>query len=238
MADIIRAIEKEKEYLAYRMNGKEPFHLVDVIKEYGFETLDEYFCAKKKYEFSNLSFTIIDTVAQQAITEVMKVISEKKTAVLFADTEHTLIWNGNNSQFNEDYCVECNIPVYPLQTNGGTIVSTIGDLNIGICVPQSIGIDAQFILNGFSEIFRKYTDKTIDIDKNDILINGYKVLGSSVYNINGMFMFITPVSLSEKSELISHICIKHSVKQPGHIDFMDGAMLRQEVSKWLLERSI
>lgn len=233
MSDIVKAIEKEQEYLSYRMKGEEPFHLVDAVKECGFESLAEYFEAKKMYEISNLSYEVIETTPSEAIEEVLKTIAERKTAVLFANTEYTLVWNGNNSQFNEGYCDECGIPVYPLQTGGGTIVSTVGDLNIGICVPKSICVDAVFILNRLADIFRKYTDKTVEVNGNDVLVDGYKVLGASTYDSNGMFMFITPVSFSEKSELIASICQKHSTKQPAHIDFMDGDMLRREVSEWL-----
>lgn len=237
MSDIVKAIEKEKEYLSHRMKNEEPFHLVDAIKEYGFNSLDEYFKAKKVYEFSNLTFEVVKTAPAQAITDVLKVIKEKKTAILFADTVHTLVWNGNNSQFNEGYCDKCSIPIYQLQTSGGTIVSTAGDLNIGICVPQSIGISSEDILEGFVSIFRKYTDKPVEVDRNDILIDGYKVMGSSTYNANGMFMFITPVSLTEKSALIENICVKHSNKVPTHADFITAEVLKQEVLKWLRVQS-
>lgn len=233
MSNILKAMEKEKEYLSYRMEDKEPFHLVDAVKECGFDSLNTYFIAKKNYELSELSFEVIETTPSQAINDVLKTIADKKTAVLFADTNHTLVWTGNQSEFNEGYCNECNIPVYPLHTGGGTIVSTEGDLNIGICVPQSIGVDASFLLNGFADIFRKYTDQTVEVDNNDVLVGGYKVLGSSTYNSNGMFMLITPVSLSAKSDLIANICVKHSEKQPAHIDFMNGATLRQEIAAWL-----
>jgi lipoate-protein ligase A len=232
MSDIVKAIEKEKEYVSYRMKGQEPFHLVDAIKECGFESLEEYFEAKSIYEFSNLSFEVIETTPSKAIEDVMDVMAKRKTAVLFADTERTIVWNGNNSTFNERYCEECDIPIYPLQTGGGTIVSTVGDLNIGICVPQDLG-NVQIVLNGLAKIFSKHTDMVVEVDGNDILVGGYKVVGSSTYNINGMFMFITPVSLSEKSELIRNICKKHSVKQHRHIDFMDNTTLRQEVAEWL-----
>jgi hypothetical protein len=232
MSDIVKAIEKEKEYISYRMKGQEPFHLVDAIKECGFESLEKYFEAKSIYEFSNLSFEVIETTPSKAIEDVMDVMAKRKTAVLFADTERTIVWNGNNSAFNETYCAECNIPIYQLQTGGGTIVSTAGDLNIGICVPQELG-NAQIVLNGLAKILRKYTDMAVEVVDNDILVGGYKVVGSSTYNINGMFMFITPVSLSEKSELIRNICKKHSVKQHRHIDFMDNTTLRQEVAEWL-----
>lgn len=237
MADILKAIEKEKEYISYRMKNEEPFHLIDAVKDCGFESLAEYFKAKKKHDFEAISFEVIETTPIRAIADVLKTIAEKKTAVLFADTKYTLVWNGENSTFNEDYCMEHKIPVYPLQTKGGTIVSTEGDLNIGICIPKKVDIGSNTILNGLADIFRKYTNKNIEVDGNDILIDGFKVLGSSVYEAFGMFMLITPVSLSEKSELIKNICTKHSEKQPKHIDFMDGEMLRQEVLTWLQQHS-
>lgn len=233
MRDILKAIEKEKEYLSYRMAGKEPFHLVNAVKACGFDSLDAYFTAKKDYELSQLSFEVIETTPAMAIADVLNAITRKKTAVLFADTEYTLVWNGNGGAFNESFCEDCGIPVYPLHTGGGTIVSTKGDLNIGICVAQSVGIDAKFVLSGFAEIFRKHTDKTVEVDGNDLLVDGKKVLGSATYNSNGMFVFITPVSMSEKTELIADICLKHSEKQPAHIDFMDNDTLRREVAEWL-----
>ena len=233
MSDIFKAIEKEKEYLSYRMKNQEPFHLVDAVKECGFASLNEYFQAKKNYQLSSLGYELIETEPLKAIADVLDSIAKKKTAVLFADTLFTLVWHGDNSEINLEYCVKHTIPVLPLQTSGGTIVSTVGDLNIGICVPQSIGVDASFLLNGFADIFRKYTDKTVTVDGNDVLVDGFKVMGSSTYHKFGMFMFITPVSLSEKSELIANICVKQSDKQPRHIDFMDGATLRREVRTWL-----
>lgn len=233
MKDIVKAIEIEKQYIAYRTKNKEPWHFIDRIKECGFETLDEYTNAKKSYLLSNIYFEVIETHPKQAITDVLNAIANKKASVLFADTEYTLVWNGNDSEFNEGYCYECNIPIYPLYTGGGTIVSTAGDLNIGICTPKHYGIDAQFILNHIADIFRKYTDKTVEVNGNDVLVDGYKVLGSATYNSNEMNMFITPVSFTEKSELISNICVKHSNKQPKHIDFMDSAMMKQEVLEWL-----
>lgn len=233
MQDIIGAIEKEKEYLSFRMRGEEPYHLVDAVKEYGFESLKEYFGAKRDYEFSQLEFEIIDTTPEKAIADVLECINEKKTAVLFAVTDKTLVWNGNNSEFNESYCEECGIPIYPLYTNGGTIVSTPGDLNIGICYTENNEMGLRYILNRFAESLKKYTQKAVTVQGNDVLVDGIKVLGSSIYRKNGMFVFITPVSLSEKGELISEICLKHSTKQPGHIDFMDAATLREEVEGWL-----
>lgn len=231
--DIVKAIEKEREYLEYRKQDKEPFHLIDVVKECGFESLNEYFEEKTQYEFEHLQFDVIETTPIKAIANVLDCIAKKKTALLFAETPFTLIWNGNNSKFNEEYCILHKIPIFPIQTSGGTIVSTAGDLNIGICIPDRNGVSLTFILNGLANIFRKYTDKDIVVDGNDILVNNKKVLGSSTYKMNNVFVFIAPVSMTEKSELIENICLKKSSKIPTHINFMTADELRQEVSKWL-----
>ena len=231
--DIIGALNKEREYLSFRAKGEEPYHLVDAIKEYGFESLNEYYKAKRDYEFSQLRFEVIETTPERAIDDVMTTIETKKTAILFAVTDKTLVWNGNQGDYNASYCEECGIPIYPLGANGGTIVSTSGDLNIGICFPKIDKIDLKYILEGFVKIFRKYTYKLVEVDGNDVLVGGIKVLGSSVYERDGQFMLITPVSMSDKTQLICEICKKHSTKQPGHIDFMTAEQLRQEIEIWL-----
>lgn len=233
MNDIVKAIERETKYLSYRMRGEEPFHLVDAVKECGFDSLTDYFKAKKKYTMSQLEFEVREPTADIAIADIHKVMNEKRTAVLLVRTEHTFVWNGDNSTFNEGYCNECSIPIYPLNTRGGTIVSTKGDLSIGICVPESIGIDVNYLLNELADIFRKHTDKHISVDGNDVLVDGFKVLGSTTYKSNGMFMFVAIISLTEKSELISKICTKHSVKTPAYIDFLTCDELEHEIRKWL-----
>ena len=231
--DIIGAMNKEREYLSFRMKGEEPFHLVDAVKEYGYNSLKDYFDAKRDYEFSQLKFEVVETTPEKAISDVLNAIEKKKTSLLFAITDKALVWNGNNGQYNAESCAECGIPIYPFYTGGGTLVSTPGDLNIGICFPSSLDVETSYILEGFAKIFRKYTDKLVEISGNDVLVGGLKVLGSAVYRENEMFTLITPVSMSDKSELICQICLKHSTKQPGHIDFMTTEQLRQEVERWL-----
>lgn len=232
MKDIIGAIEKEKEYLSFRMSGEEPFHLVDAVREFGFESLEEYFKAKRDYEFSQLKFEIIEAEAPEAIEVIQNTMLQGKTALLFAKTEFTLVWNGNGGAVNKEYCTECGIPIYPFYTGGGTIVSTPGDLNLGICYPKSDLLDSRYILEKFASLFKKYTSKTVLVSGNDILIGENKILGSATYVKNDMFMFVASVSLSEKGELISSICQKHSTKIPGHIDFIDAENLKIEVEKW------
>ena len=232
MTDIVKAIEKEKEYLAHRMKGEEPFHLVDAVREFGFETLEQYFAEKRDYEISNLSFEVVETTSAQVISEVYKMMAAQKSAVMFVNTEYTHVWHGSGSDFNEDYCVEHSIPVYPLRASGGTIVCAEGDFSLIICLPDTAEISTHFILTKLASILGKYTDG-VTVVGNDILRNGQKICGSAEYRQNDMKCFEAHISFNDNAELIEIICQKKSGKVPGHIDFMTRDELRQEVAAWL-----
>ena len=235
MKDIEKAIDIEKHYLECRMKGEYPFHLVDKIKECGFESLEEYFKIKNDYNFNSIYFELIDATSPQlCVKDIFNVITQKKNAVIFVDIDSTLVWTQINSGCNVEYCLENNIPIIPVGANGtGTLVSTPNDFGIGIGIHKNSRFDLAYIINGFIEIFRKYTDKEVVNQGNDIMYDGKKVCGFTFYDTSSMFMVISPISFSEKAELVSNICIKPQVKQVGYIDFMDREMLKQEVSAWL-----
>lgn len=236
MSNILKAIEKEKEYLFHRMQGEEMFHLIDAVKECGFESLEEYFSAKKQYDFNSISFAVIDSESPQScVADIFDVITNKKNAVIFLNIDHALAWTQNNSGCNVEYCAKNNIPIVPVGAGGtGTLVSTPNDFGIGICIHKDNRFDLAYIVNGFVEIFRKYTNKEIINQGNDIMYDGKKICGFTFYNTNDMFMVISPISFTEKADLVANICTnKPQIKKVGYIDFMDRNMLRHEVSEWL-----
>ena len=234
MADIVRAIEREKEYLAHRMKGEEPFHLVDAVQECGFEGLDEYFEAKKEFQFKSLEFEVIETTPLLAIGTVVKAVATKKPAVVMVDIDQTVVWPRNDAEYNKNYCIEHNIPILAVPTAGnGALVSLAGDLGVGICVPRNIGVTHESVIDGFIQIFRKHTDKPVYNEGNDIMCDGKKICGFAFFQTPDVVMVISPVSLTEKSELISKICMKKQTKIPGYIDFMTRDELRKEVAEWL-----
>lgn len=233
MANIEKAIEIEKTYVEARMRGEYPFHLVDKIRECGFEDLEEYFKTKKDHEFNSLQFEVIETTPLKAIADIFATAALKKNALLMAETPSTMVWLGDNSPYNETFCKNNNIPVLPIQTKGGTIVHTKGDLSIGICMTKKDGFNTKFMLDGLADIFSKYTSKKIEVNGNDILIDGYKVVGSSSYRLGDIYVFVALASMSEKSQLIKEICSKVSDKTPGYIDFMTTEQLREEIKTWL-----
>ena len=94
-------------------------------------------------------------------------------------------------------------------------------------------MDMQYFLNRFARLFRQYTNKTVVVKGNDVIVDGNKIMGGASCERSNVFMFLTSISLSDKTHLINCICRKHSTKQPGHIDFIDADELMVEVKKWL-----
>lgn len=235
MADIVKAIELEKTYLAEKLNGKEPFHLVDVIKECGFKSLEEYFEVKKRYEFRQLEFTVKDITQEEVFGELATVFENRTVGLWLCDHPKTCVFGGVQGlkDFNEEYCVQNNITIHPYLSNGGIIVHQNGDFTYGLSCPTSIYNDPGYILDRTRHMLQKHTNKKVAIDGNDILVDGLKVCGSTVYNKNGLFLILVYFSFNDKTELIETICNKKTDKKPGYIDFMTREELRQEVLVWL-----
>lgn len=233
MADIVKAIAKEKEYLSYRMKGEEPFHLIDAVKECGFDNLTDYFEAKTEYNFDKLTFAYIKKSPAECIDYFFQMMDTKEIGVVFIDSTETFVFSGESKPYNAEFCETNNIPVYPLYTKGGAIVSTEGDFSIGICFPEYVEVEVQFILSKLKDIFSKYMSN-VTVNGNDILLNGEKICGSIMYHQNGMKCFACHFSFKDNSGLIEKICnVSGSVKAPTAIDGLTVEMFKKELSEWL-----
>ena len=233
MNNIVKAIEKEKEYLSYRKKGEEPFHLIDAVKECGFDSLADYFKAKIEHTFNNLKFSFVEKKPNECIDYFFQMMNAKDTGVVFIDSDETFVFSGESKPYNAEFCEANNIPIYPLYTKGGAIVSTEGDFSIGICFPEYIGVDVFFILSHLKNIFGKYMEG-VTVNGNDLLVNGNKICGSIMYHQNGMNCFACHFSFKDNSELIEKICnISGSIKTPTFINELTVEMFKEELKNWL-----
>lgn len=233
MADIQNAIELENEYIQYRLNGEEPFYLEDEIKKYGFSTLEDYFEQKTEYLVSQTEFTVEDVYPMNAAGVMLKLISSKEPGILLMDTDILVVYHGDED-FNREYCEKHGIPVVDYYAHGGTLIASDGELSVGICMPNTTGVSADWMLFKFRDILSKYMDNVV-VDKNDIMVDGKKVCGSTTYSDADTFAFIIQFSFDDKSELISAICPPPKTgKLPGFITKLTREQLRNEVKEWLL----
>ena len=232
--DIEKAIRIERQYLEFRRKGEEPFHLIDAIKECGFESLSEYFQAIKKEPFDGLEFEFFEMNPSVDMPKFFNLFMKQKTFVIFANSDTPFVFLGENTDIDSCYCNENNITIVPINTTGGAIVSLAGDFSFALCCPSSIVDNTKYILDKSKDILQKYTDKTVVVDGNDILVNGKKVCGTAHYNINDYFIFVGYFSFNDKADLISNICKTTKIgKDVGYIDFISRDKLRQEVAEWL-----
>lgn len=232
--DILKAIEAETAYLEEKLKGEHSCQLVDEVKKYGFGSLEEYFNDKREYLFQQLKFEVIEVLPSECIKEGYRSLGEKLTSVFFVNTPETTVYVHTSKPYNDEFCIENNLPVYKLPSGGGTIVSGDKDVVVAIVVPDTFGVDTRFILNKFVQILKKYMDN-IAIADNDILVDGSKVCGITYLRGNGMIAFLAHFSFSDTMELIDSICHIHgeSVKKPSYMTGLDRNILRAEVMKWL-----
>lgn len=232
MKDIIRAINIENEYIEQRLQGNEPYNLVDRIVECGFESLDDYFCGKLDYNLSVLNFNIYDRASDEGAQMTLDAIRNGVPLVVFGKAKSTNVYHGDES-YNEEYCSAHHIPILDYNSHGGNIVLTDGDLAIGISIPIK-EISSEYILEHLAGILSKYI-ADVGVDNNDIMVNGFKVAGSAGYDFDNGIGFVIHFSFSDKSDLISNICIDDGKehKRVGYLSGITTDVLRSEVIAWL-----
>lgn len=143
-------------------------------------------------------------------------------------------WRGLDTPVDFNLCKELGVEVYEVGAPGGIIVTSPNDFSIEILIPENIDINDQCFLEKFKTYYDKYFDN-VEINNNDILINGKKIQGSGSVRANGMYLFMTQVSFEDHFDIINQICQKKSSKQPGIIDstILSKQMLQEEVLSWL-----
>lgn len=226
---------EEQRYLTDKFSGIET-SLSARLVPYGYTTLAEYFKEKQDYEFSNINFNIIEEPMPNGVSEIFKMINTNQPGILLVDWEDTYVVCGNQGleEFNQDYCNEHGITFFPLYSNGGTIVGSIGDFSLGICCPVSVVHNSDYILNHVKDILQNHTPAVISVAGNDILVDDKKICGSANYRKDDVFMVIMHFSFKDWSELISNICTTtKKSKAVDYVNFMTRDEFKMEVLRWL-----
>ena len=218
--------------------GGEPlynFKAIDIIcnilKEFGYNNLEDYNNDKKLFQLSQLNFTEVHTTSNVAFETIRNILIAEDPVLLFEKHETPFIYHGD-----EDYNIEgaraSNITVYEGGYAGGTIVGDVGDLSIGIFLPIEIDLNSKFFLNKIAEILNKYNTPAV-VDNNDIMVNNRKIIGTSTLSTDNYFGFVAYVSFSDKTELIKQVC-GNNLKQPGFLINITVEELEEELRQWLV----
>lgn len=213
----------------------------DQILALGYESIEEFFEEKTLYEMRNvLSNGNIQTVhMSNLVSALLGAVQNQEYGIINIYTDSTCVCHGNNEQkqLNIEYCENNNIPVYPYNSFGGNIVATKEDYGVAFFLPTSIDISIQLVLQNIVIILNKYFSN-IEIEGNDILIDGKKVIGSGSFGNDNIFCGLIYFSMSDKKDLVYNICGEPTTnKIPGYIDqaILSREQLITEVLTWLRE---
>ena len=219
-------------------NVAEPVSFIDQIKGLGYESLEEFFNEKIEYEMQQiLKGKIYKVAPKDAMPTLRRLVQSREYGVVSVYTTETCVHHGQDTSkyLNREYCEAHNIPIYPYDSFGGNIVATQGDYSVALLLPITTDISAGFVLEKKKQILLGYFDN-VEIQDNDILINGKKVAGATSFGTESYFFLIYHFSMSEKEELITNICGAPTTgKHPGYIDttILSTEQLMEDFLSWL-----
>lgn len=232
--DIARAIEQEKIYLALKESGAE-VKVFDFIGPCGYSDINEFYWDKQLYLLKTTPY-VNEEEPYITLDFTTKYFQNKTPAFLWTITCPTMYAFVPNEFTDFDKLRQYGLEPIRIgySAQNGIIISADGDLRIFLIYPGNLEIRSDHFLGFFRDFLFSYYPN-IEVNKNDILVNGKKVLGSvQIPHMSGMGVFVAQVSFSDQSELIKKICGK-TVKTPGFLDpeIISPYELKDGFAEWL-----
>lgn len=229
MSNILGAIEKEKEYLSYRMKGEEPFHLVDAVKEYGFDSLDDYFAAKRRCEISQEP--IVKVPSKDAVTTIQDFIVNQKHGFAYCVHDEKLCFVASADAVNEDACAEYGYRVIDTKHTGGAVVVNKGDMS----VIYFGNVGNRVMLDFADYLIEQYKKRGLNAEyaDNDVLIDGYKISGLSATKYGNIQYSTIHIGVHTDVEQIRKICRKPMKKIPKGLS--EYGITTEEIEQMFLD---
>lgn len=152
----------------------------------------------------------------KAITDAVK---DKKERLICGQVDKPLVtYGGQGIVFNRQYCKENNITILhsPVAVMGGTVIFSAGDLTFNYVTKELRADWIGVVQKGICDYL---TGKGLNAvpDKNDILIDGKKISGSSAGIQDGMRIESIFIAVVSSAELIEKICLKKSGKKAASL---------------------
>jgi len=233
-----KALELREEYAKLRLfpEKKNVFGWHAKLAKLGY-TEKEFILDIKKNYLKTTDIVIKEVDSSNLMVEISTAIQDETNTLILMKPEKSVVYNGN-AEFNEDYCKENNIKVFPLGYSGGTIVTTKNDLGIVFVLDKKglLRYVVKKINDWISLNFSNSNIYVISKNHNDILVDGYKILGCAENKKGEMYASYYQVSFDVDLDLIGNICTKDMVKTPkGLSDFGNKTRedLIKEIKTWL-----
>lgn len=139
---------------------------------------------------------------------------EESCVCSVADAPCAIVGNGGGS--NETEARRLGILVVHMGHEGGTIVASTGDVDIGIFTDGYSGDGIRDrLISLIAEEVKAQTGITMTLSGNDHMVDGKKVIGHGSRMFDGVLYTAIHIAIHTDLPLIQQICTKPMAKTPG-----------------------
>lgn len=228
MRDIRSAIEEEKRYIADRLSNLNT-NLADRLAVYGYSNLNDYYSDKREHLFTEWKPEVYRIDGEYLATKMEKAIIDGQYGIYIMTTNNIYAFHGNDP-IDYKLCEELSVETVELGYAGGTIIGDNQDLAILLVMPREFNITPTMINQKILSIISESIEN-VEINGNDILVDGKKVMGSMNRRVGDSFVWAAQISFTDHNELITKICNKPAIKKPSYID---KSKLSRDEMEWRL----
>ena len=235
--NIALAIQKEKQYIYDKTHTDNVFlNIHDYLAEAGYTDLEEYRKDAKDYWVKSQNYEVVEEPVINADVPVPYLTNGIPAFLYTINCAYNYAFipmSYTNYELLEQYGYT---PVkLGYENSNGPILSANGDLRIYLMLKKNeyIEITYHYFLIKLKEYLDGYFDD-VAISNNDILINGEKVLGGAMIELNGMLIVVFQINFVNKREDIINIC-GITPKIPGCVDssVVTAEQIKNEFLTWL-----
>lgn len=158
---------------------------------------------------------IIETTYSTVSELIEEILTNQEEAFVYAIGTENCAIIGRNGGADIQAIKDKNIRYVEINHEGGTIISSPGDVEIGIFTKGYYGreIIRDGIINDIVKLIKE-KGHNVEIDNNDILINNRKVVGFGSRMYGELLYSAIQISVNCNIDLIKSICTKPMKKQP------------------------
>lgn len=237
--DLIGAMAMEQEYrlLQTDNDAKTAFGYHDKLKAFGFNDTIEYENAKIDYYIKTTNWGILYINDMKNLPNAIRnAIVHQIETFMFVSVNTLTVFSGKDGQIDLDYCKTNKIDIIDMQAPGGAMVG--GEYDLGIVVISSQRNLYERLLDKLIEEIKKDYPDTIK-DRNDIIVNGYKVCGGGSGQNGEMRLYGYLISFIADINEINNISTKEIIKEPKGLSEL-GSLTREQligrVQLWLQQQ--
>lgn len=174
------------------------------------------------------------TTVKQVAETLPSLFENRREYQVVVRHDQTEVTYGYDNDVNKEYCDKNNIPYYNLHRAGGAIVHSKG--NVAIFWLYRNDKYKRFMLEKALADLKNYLNGkgiACNIEKNDILVDGYKVASTAGYNLKPDYKWTLDgmqISINQDIDKIENICLKPMVKVPKGLS--EYGITTAEIVEW------